>query len=192
MPIKSTWRKAVKAERRQMTDKAQKDAAIAARLFALPAYQKAKTVLAYASLPDEVNTDVIIERALADGKTVAVPYCEAEKGIMTFYTINSLSDLHSGSYGIREPQPRPSALLTDFCDALILVPALCFDANGYRLGYGGGYYDRFLEKHSFISVGLCYNSLIKNDLPKDKHDKSVSIVITESTAFICDNGEKNG
>lgn len=192
MLIKSQLRKEVRRERRSIQNKAEIDKRIAEILFDTPYYQSAKTVLSYVSLPDEIETDSIIKTALSNGKRVAVPYCVDDKGHMEFYLINSLDDLGVGSFGVREPKIDICTKLECFDSSIILVPALCFDVKGNRLGYGKGYYDRFLQNYSFISIGLCYNNFIKNEIPTNEHDKSVNYIITENRIITCNSGGKNG
>ena len=99
---------------------------------------------------------------------------------MEFYLADSVNDLKQGMYGILEPDTDKCSKITDFSGALCLVPALCYDKKGFRLGYGKGYYDRFLEKFTITTVGLCYNELIKDTLPVDKFDKSVDYIVTQT------------
>lgn len=176
---KKALRKYIKVERTKIENKTLLDSKICMNFLSSSLYNDAKTVLTYCSLPDEINTDIIIKTALRDGKKVAVPYCIDDAGNMTFYYINSFDDLHIGSFGVREPNTDKCKEVSDFDGALIVLPGLCFDENNYRLGYGKGYYDRFLEKYSLISVGLCYNSLIVKKVPTDIYDKKADFVITE-------------
>ena len=181
----------MKAKRERVENKSEKDESIFRNLISLPEYTSAKTILAYASLEGEINTDRLIEYSLSDGKRVALPKCADGEGNMDFYIINSLSDLKKGYFGLREPDPEKCEKVEDFSSSLLIVPGLIFDGAGYRLGYGGGYYDKFIKNFSFISVGLCYNSLIINEVVRENHDKSVDIIISENEIIYC-NGGKNG
>lgn len=192
MQIKSELRKQVRVQRKAIADKAAKDKAIADFLFNTTYYKNADIILCYVSMPDEIETDCIINRALNDGKCVAVPYCTDNHGHMDFYLIESLCDLSPGSFNVREPDINRSRRLEEFSGSVIIVPAMCFDKNGYRLGYGKGYYDRFLKNYPFISIGLCYNSLIKKQVPADEYDQSVDYIITESDIIDCNSGGENG
>lgn len=192
MSVKSELRKEVKALRRSIADKKAADKRIAGLLFDSRFYKNAETILTYVSLEDEVDTDGIIQQALSDGKQVAVPYCLDDNGHMDFYLISSMDDLHAGSFGVREPDIKKCKKLECYENSIILVPALCFDKNGYRLGYGKGYYDRFLQNYSFISAGLCYNSLVRMQMPTDSHDQRVDCIITDEKIVSCINGGKNG
>lgn len=192
MSVKSELRKEVKAQRRSIADKKSADKKIADLLFKSEFYKKADTILTYVSLPDEVETDGIINNALDSGKRVAVPYCVDDNGHMEFYLITSIDDLIEGSFGVREPDIEKCKRLDNFENSVIIVPALCFDINGYRLGYGKGYYDRFLQNYPFISVGLCYNSLVKKQVPIGEYDQRVNCIITDDKILSCFYGGKNG
>ena len=192
MQIKQELRKKSREIRWQISNKKECDYSICEKLCSLELYKKSEIVLIYVSLDDEVETDLIIKNALKDKKKVAVPFCTDNMGNMDFYLIDSLYDLKIGSFNVREPDINSCKKLCSFENSIIIVPALCFDKSGNRLGFGKGYYDRFLAKHSFISVGLCYDELLVEYVPTDEHDKQVDYIITQSTVIKCDNGGKNG
>ena len=157
------------------------DAAICESVTSLPQFESADVVLSYVSVGSEVDTLSIIEKALAAGKTVACPRCESKSHTMTFYRIRSLDDLCEGAYGLLEPRGDESDLVScEGRDAICIVPALAFDRMGRRLGYGGGYYDRFLAEFDGASVGLCYGECVADNLPADSYDRCVDIVIGSS------------
>ncbi len=149
---------------------------IAEKLFATEEYKAADCLLLYASLPDEINTDPIFLRAVADGKKVCYPKTE-KGGKMEFFRAESLESLSVGKFGIREP--KTSEKFSDGGKTLCIVPAFSFDKEGYRLGYGGGYYDRFLATFNGFSAGLCLSSFLSEKLPRDGFDIAVNAVITE-------------
>lgn len=177
---KNLLRKQIKELRANITDKKNRDEVICQRFLSSDLFSKCDTVLVYCALSNEINTDLIIRTALSENKRVAVPCCINMQGTMEFYYINSLDDLHLGSFNIPEPDINVSKIVDNFLNALIIVPGLCFDKKKYRLGYGRGYYDRYLQIHSLISVGLCYNSLVIENLPTNVFDKRVDYIITES------------
>ena len=127
----------------------------------------------------EVDTFRIIERALADGKAVAVPRCVPGTRQMEFYRINSVEELAPGTFGVLEPIPGVHELLHDFSDSLCIVPALSYDWHGYRLGYGKGYYDRFLSKYEGVMIGICYSDCVQRKLPHGRFDRPVELLVTE-------------
>lgn len=159
--------------------KAQKDAAILKRLTALPEYQSAKLLLTYVSTAIEVDTHALIRRAFADGKRVAVPYCIPGRVDMLFCEIFTFDDLSPGSFGVLEPDPERQPVLTSFPRALCILPGLAFDLHGYRLGYGKGYYDRFLSRYHGPAVGVCYNACLQTSLPHGRFDRMAAALVTE-------------
>ena len=179
MQIKSELRRIFKEKRKRLVDKAHKDELICKRLLSSSLYKNADLILCYASLETEISTDSIIRSAVAEGKRVALPLCIDKNGNMKFYLINSLSDISEGAFGIKEPNAEKCGSVEDFTNSICIVPALSIDRNGYRLGYGKGYYDRFLKNYSSISVGLCYNEFISKDLPIDEFDKAVDYIASE-------------
>lgn len=193
MSIKQEIRNKAKLERKNIQNKDLLSSQIANNFLSSSLYKNSKTVLCYSAINDEVDTSLIISNALQDGKTLALPYCVDSNGKMNFYIVENFDkQTVIGSYGIIEPSIKICKRLEIFDNSVIIVPALCFDKRGYRLGYGKGYYDRFLEKHSLISVGLCYNSLVKNEIPIDEYDKPVNFILTESQIIACENGGSNG
>ena len=180
-PIKSQLRDKYKQMRRDLTpeEKAEKDASIAARVFRLWQYRENDTLLTYVSTEIEVDTRRIIERALADGKKVAVPRCVPGTRSMEFYFINSFDDLEPGAFGVLEPRPDSAKLLTDFSKGICLVPAFSYDWNGFRLGYGKGYYDRFLSGFGGNMIGICYSECIRPHLPHGRYDRAVELLVTD-------------
>ncbi len=155
------------------------DAEIQSRVLALREYIDTDIVFTYVSLDTEASTIGLIYAAWANGKRVAVPRCEPKTTQMEFYIINSFDDLETGQYNIPEPIAERCEKVTDFSHGLCVVPGLSFDAEGYRLGYGRGYYDRFLKQFRGTSVGLCYSSYVKFKLPRSEYDMPVDIISTE-------------
>ena len=118
-----------------------------------------------------------INAALRDGKTVAVPNCDS--GEMLFYQINSLDSLSSGKFGIPTVATDGKKPFENFDGALCVVPALGLDRQGNRLGYGGGYYDRFLAAHEVTALAICRERCIYDYLPTDPHDIRIHLALTE-------------
>lgn len=144
----------------------------------LPEFKQAKRVFTYISIDREVDTRRIIALCQTLGKTPVLPY-RYSRGKMGFTALDRpLSALPPGVFGI----PMPDASLPELFPAvgdLMLVPALCFDEEGYRLGHGGGYYDRYLAAHPVFSVGLCREALLSPRLPRAAHDRAVNCLITD-------------
>jgi len=166
-------------ERLTAEQKIELDATIQSRLLALAEYANADTIFTYVSKPIEVDTIALIEAALANHKQVAVPRCVPNTCDMEFYGITSLGDLEKGKFGVLEPIPSKSHLILDYSKGLCIVPGLSFDAQGYRLGYGMGYYDRFLAEFKGDTVGICYSGCVQWNLPHGYYDKPVHLLVTE-------------
>lgn len=180
-PIKKQMRSSCKEARRSMdiVQKANYDKKIQNKLLNLFMIREADIILAYVSTPIEVQTLDFIESLLNQGKKVAVPKCLNDKGDMDFFFINSLEDLEDGFFGVKEPNPETAekALTTE--KTVCVVPAFLFDKSGYRLGYGKGYYDRFLSKFQGKTVGICYEENIRDSLMHGKYDRPVTLIVTE-------------
>ena len=152
--------------------------AIAQTLFTLPQYQSAHTVFCYCSTAEEISTEAILLDALAQGKRVCVPRCAA-RGIMTAREISTLAQLQPGKFGIREPASSSPVVLPSEID-LCIVPCLCADPDGYRLGNGGGYYDRFLAQSTAYRIALCAaDRLLQTPLPREATDIPCDYILTE-------------
>ncbi|MGN0636268.1 MAG: 5-formyltetrahydrofolate cyclo-ligase [Acutalibacteraceae bacterium] len=164
------------SERRSMTDKAERDAKITEYVLQNKAFRDAQTVFLYVSMPLEVDTFPILRAAWAMGKTVAVPRC-GEDRTMTFHRVDSEAALAVGAYGILEPQAHCPAVWPQKQD-LCIVPALTVDKCGTRLGFGGGYYDRFLQKTPMFTMALCYT--LSDALPREPWDIPMHSVVTAS------------
>jgi len=151
------------------------------RIIRLHQYHHFNTVITYVSKDIEVDTLRLIQQAATDGKRVAVPRCVPGTRQMDFYCIHSLAMLEEGTFGLLEPKVDICEKLTDFSDSFCIVPGMSFDVRGYRLGYGMGYYDRFLADYSGVTVGICYSECVRwKELPTNKHDKPVDLIVTEN------------
>ena len=162
------------------------DGCITQKLLATPEYAEAATVLTYVSVSSEVSTRMFIEGALRDGKTVAVPRCLPGHRL-EFVAISSLDQLAPAPFNLLEPPKDLSALTEDqMNNSICIVPALLVDTKGYRLGYGAGFYDRFLSTYSGKKICLAYQqNLSKTMLPHTEFDVPVDMVITESDVLAC-------
>ncbi len=180
-PLKAQLREQYKSYRRSMPPEIKKacDQQIADRVTALWQYRHNSLLLTYVSTSIEVDTHEIIRRALADGKRVAVPRCVPGTRNMEFYLIRGLEELKPGTFGVLEPEPDPKNLLTDFSHGLCLIPALCYDWKGFRLGYGKGYYDRFLARFGGHMIGICYSECVRRKLPHGRFDRPAELLVTE-------------
>ena len=166
------------------------DTLISARLLSCEQIIKADIILMYASFGTEPDTWNTAEKLICKNKILAFPKCK-QGGIMSFHVVDSISELKDsdhGMYDICEPSSSlPEPDLTD--NTVCIVPGLAFTQNGGRLGYGGGYYDRFLSANPNIyTIALAYEAVITDRLPVAKHDISINSIVTEERMVLCNAG----
>ncbi len=166
-------------ERMQAEQKSLLDSEIQSRLLSLKEYAKTDVIFTYVSKAIEVDTWGLIHAALSNRKKVAVPRCVAGTRMMEFYYIHGSEDLELGAFGVLEPDPLRCQKVESGTEGLCVVPGLAFDAQGYRLGYGKGYYDRFLSSFPGKTVGICYMNCVQWNLPHGYYDRPVDVLITE-------------
>jgi 5-formyltetrahydrofolate cyclo-ligase len=155
------------------------DRLITKRLAELSKIDNADTVLLFSSIGSEPDTRFFADELHKKGINAAYPKC-GENGEMTFYIVNSHDKLKSGKYGIAEPEENIADIPEITDKTVCIVPGLAFTADGKRLGYGGGYYDRFLSKNRVITVGLTYERCICNQINKENFDIPVDYILTEN------------
>ena len=155
------------------------DEEIRRRVMRLWQYRRRELLLTYVSTAIEVDTWGLMRQAMADGKRVAVPRCVPGTREMAFYLIQSFDQMEPGAFGVMEPVPERCERLTDFSRGLCIVPGLAYDWAGYRLGYGKGYYDRFLSAFGGDMVGVCYGNCVQRRLPHGRFDRAVDVLVTE-------------
>ena len=175
---KKLLRQELLAARRALSEeeRARADRAVALAFLSLPEYKAAKKVLLYASYGSEVDTYAIARAAVAEGKTVAYPLCCADTHTMRFLVCPP-DELESGYRGIPEPSESCPEVIAD-SNTVCVLPGLAFDPNGGRMGYGGGFYDRFLAEFPGISVGLT-RKISETHIPCEAHDVPCRIIVTE-------------
>lgn len=164
-------------------ERQEKSRALAARLGGLPCYVKAETILFFVSFRSEIDTFLLIRQALAHGVRVAVPLIVAKDKELKIFAITNLDgDLVPGYKGILEPDPLRCPELDPATLDLVIVPGSVFDRLGGRMGYGGGYYDRFLANRSpqAVRVGICFDLQLVDKVPMAGHDQYLDYVVTES------------
>lgn len=179
---KDELRAEMKRLRRQLSkeEAEQKSRAAAGAVFALPQYRSAATVMAYMSSFKEISTAAIISDAIKH-KRLVLPVSNTDSLTITPSYLKSESDLVKGAYGIYEPRVIEPAE-TDDIDAAI-IPGIAFDRRGGRLGFGKGYYDRFLSEFRGVKIGFCYEFQLIDELPLDSHDIPMDIIITEKRIY---------
>lgn len=173
---KTELRREIRTRKRAMTEEEieTRSAKLGQLFFASEAYQKAKTIYGYLPYNQEVRTVPMLERALKDGKKVAVPKVYGEE--MKFLYLDDLNAVAKGYAGI--PEPIADEPVADDETALVLMPGLAFDPQGHRIGYGGGFYDKFLaaEPHH-PTLALCYEFQMLPKLDVEDHDIPVDTVL---------------
>lgn len=181
--VKAVLRRDYRQKRAAITpeEKAQMDAAIVRRLIGLRSYSYSDNLLLYYPRPDEIDVLPLARQAIADGKAVYFPI-SGERGIMEFRRVVDLDgEFLPGKFGIREPST--SCPLLDKSVAigatLVIMPALSIDREGYRLGYGKGYYDRYLIDLTASVIGIVYDRLLADKLPRGKFDRRADLVVTD-------------
>ena len=148
-------------------------------LLSLPEFRNADTVLLFSPTRNEPDLSLAAKAALDMGKAVAYPISLTDTYTLSFHSVGALSELTVGTYGI--PEPPASAMAPMLSPASVcIVPALAYDRRGYRLGYGKGYYDRFLSEFCGISIGVAMDGFICDALPYDTHDIPLDVLITKT------------
>ena len=173
---KKQLRQQIREKKRAMTpEQIEKASARLGQLFAeSKVYQEAKTIYGYLPYNQEVRTVPMLEQALQDGKRIAVPKVYGEE--MKFIYMTDLSRIEKGYAGI--PEPIADEPVADDPTALVLMPGLAFTKNGDRMGYGGGFYDKFLAaEQSHPTVALCYAFQMVEQLPTEQYDIPVDLVL---------------
>ena len=151
-------------------------------ILSLPSINSSKSIMLYLDFNHEVKTNNLVLELLKLNKNVIAPITlQKERELLTHKISNLDSDITIGAYGIREPNKATPLVPLDSIDAII-VPAVAYDTNGYRLGYGGGFYDRFLDKlnPNCIKIGVAFELQVFDDVPKEPHDAKLDYIITES------------
>ncbi len=182
---KSSSRTRLLAQRMAMSREARAKASsiILTRLKGLTAWDEAASILVYLPIRGEVDTWPLFNQCLAQGRTLLAPCCRKdEPGRMDVLQVTHASQLIEGAYKIPEPDRRLCPLQDDPCPDMVLVPGVGFDRQGFRIGYGGGYYDRFFAAHPMpttLRIGLAFACQVRNHLPHDPWDIRVHTVVTQ-------------
>lgn len=157
----------------------QSDEVLFARFLALPQVEKAKTIFGFWGIAGkEPDTSILIRELIARGKTICLPRM-LPGHLMELPQYVPDRPLIEVGFGISEPDKDCPVLDKEQVD-LVLVPAVCYDRRGYRLGFGGGYYDRWLEHFQGDTVGLCRNAVLQDTVPIEAHDSKVDVLLTET------------
>jgi 5-formyltetrahydrofolate cyclo-ligase len=185
-------KRAIRAEalaaRRALTPEqaSQKSTAILDRLRSLPEVESARALLVYVSSKDnEVDTLRLISSAIESGRKVLVPVAVTSTRKMVWSELRSLDELEPSTFSIMEPKEDCIRLVEHGETDAALVPGIAFDVAGHRIGYGGGYYDRFLASFSGKKVALAYELQVYESIPSEPHDLPVDVIATEDRIIKC-------
>ncbi|KFN01415.1 5-formyltetrahydrofolate cyclo-ligase [Bacillus clarus] len=157
---------------------------IAVSLYEQKEWMEAETIGITLSMEHEVNTYVIIEKAWQEGKKVVVPKCNRKTRTMTFRQINNFAQLETVYMSLREPIPTLTKEVMAIEIDLLFVPGVAYTRRGERIGYGGGYYDRYLVQYKGKTLSLAFDFQIVNDIPIEPFDQKVQKIITEKETFV--------
>lgn len=151
-------------------------------LTQLPEYRKARVIASYVEKGNEVQTRPLIRKALASGKKVLVPIVNKESRSLVFSEIKRLDELAPGSFDIPEPKPEYRRLTDMEATELVLVPGIAWDLDGYRVGWGKGYFDIVLKRlpDKSVAAGLAYDLQVVDRVPRAQFDLPVDMVVTET------------
>ena len=163
---------------------------IVEKLMSLEVYKQAQRLFSYAALPLEIQTAYLHEKAKEEGKQVAYPLIGPEVGEMAFYEVSHLEDLEEHIYKhlvIKDPNPKKHRLVVPKPGDVMVVPGLAFDRKGGRVGYGGGFYDRYLEKYPFIyTIGVGQSFQLLEEVPKEETDRLLQQLLISDKTWGCE------
>lgn len=187
--MKETVRKEILAIRNNLSDGEvlRLSRSIFTNLKANSFFIKSSHVMVYLDFKHEVKTDLIISHCLMNNKQVYVPICIPETHELCISRLTSLEELQQGHFGIREPKSEYIRLSDSSLIDLALLPGVAFDASGSRIGFGAGYYDRFLKriKPDAVKAALAYSFQLVEHVPADEHDIAADYIITEKGTISC-------
>lgn len=184
---KSNLRKRGLAQRRTLSveECRKRSTTVLTRLKTVDAYENASLVLTYAANKDrEVDTLPLIAALVQGGRQVAIP-AMAVKGGLLWKAVSDIQELVSGRFGIPEPGPGCPLIDNFIADTVVLVPGILFSPDGYRIGYGGAYFDRFLRDSPVKSIGLAFDFQLFGSIPVEPHDEPVDWIVCESAVYDC-------
>lgn len=187
--MKDSIRKQVLAVRNNLSDNEVQSLSdnIFGNLIRNSFFESSSHVMVYLDFKREVRTDTVINHCLSKGKKVYIPICIPETHEISISRLTGLEELQSGHFGIREPKLSHIRLSDSSLIDLVLVPGVAFDANGNRIGFGAGYYDRFMKrlKAGAVKAALAYSFQVVDRVPSDEYDIPVDYIVTEKGTISC-------
>lgn len=164
--------------RKKISNKKAKSNEIFNKIITTDIFKESKIIAIYKSINSEVDTNELIKYSLNTGKIICLP--KVEENELKFYRINSINEkLIKSKFGIEEPLGKKENLVDNNIIDLVIVPGICFDSNKNRLGFGKGYYDRFLKQNDFKTIGICFDEQILEKVPLTDNDMKVKQIITD-------------
>lgn len=180
---KNELRKIYLSKRKNIENKEEKSLIINNKIKKMSEYKNAKIIAIYKSLPSEVNTTSLINDSIKLGKDVVLPKVEKEE--LKFYKITSLEDSFiKSNFGVEEPLGEENNYIDKNDIDLVIVPGICFDKEKNRLGFGKGYYDRYLQNVNINTIGICFEEqIVENRIPITEYDVKIKKIITDKKIY---------
>jgi 5-formyltetrahydrofolate cyclo-ligase len=169
------------------TEVSEKSRAICNRLISDNAFAAASTIGLYWPIKNEVLTEPVVRAAASGHKRVGFPLVRAEDRALIYIEVDDPADMAPGTYGIREPRFVRERIIPVEELGLIVIPGVAFDTRGYRIGYGGGYFDRLLTGRSVTAtcVAPAFDIQMVDRVPHEEYDRKVDVIFTESRVIMC-------
>lgn len=187
--MKQTLKSEILEKRKALSkeDIEEKNTKVKNNLFSMPEFKKAKNILFYVSFNSEVDTHKMIKELLDNKeKNIVVPYVLKNYPILQLSELKNFDNLEPKNFGILEPKKQYIREFNHEKLDLIIIPGVVFDENGHRVGYGYGYYDRFLKKVKKVKkVGLAFELQLVDKIPEEWHDVPMDVVVTENKVVVC-------
>ena len=159
----------------------EKSSKVKENLYSLSEFKDSKNIMFYVSFNNEVDTQKLIKELLSNNKTILVPFVQKNNPILQLSEIKDFNDLEPKTFGILEPKEDKIKKFGINDVDLVIVPGIVFDKSGHRIGYGYGYYDRFLKKlnKNVVKIGFAFEFQLVDKIPEEQHDVPMDVVVTE-------------
>ncbi len=186
---KEELRKKILSKRFKMSQREvqAKSEVICSSLISSELFREAKIIALYSPIKKEVRTEDVFTAAKSEGKIVGFPVSNSDNIEITYFEVDDMSELLEGTYGIMEPSTDTKKMIMDSDIDLIIIPGVAFDERGFRIGYGGGYFDRLLEKDDIkaTTIALAFDTQVVLRIPEESHDMRVNFIFTENRKIKC-------
>lgn len=181
--MKSKIRKEIRIIRESLTKEEvdNKSKVITEKFLESEEYKKAKIIMSYMSIKNEIDMETINKKILEDGKKLVLPVMIKEKTTIRAVEVDNICEMATMAFGVKEPKGGKEIMISEI--DLIVVPGVAFDKNGNRIGFGKGFYDRFLYKTEVKKIALCYDFQIIDEIESERHDTPVEMILTEKNEY---------